>query len=112
MAEDMVILTRTFDLLDWLVPKLEHFPKLYRSTVTQRMMSAALDVQEALLEAQSQGGSTRQRHLREADAALNKLRVYLRLAHTRHWLNDGQFRHVSVIVAEVGRLLGGWRKAS
>lgn len=107
----MVILTRTFDLLTWLLPKAEQFPKLYRSTVTQRLMSAALDFQEALFEAQSQGGSTRQKHLRQADASLNKLRLYLRLAHHWHWLNAGQYRHVSGVVAELGRLLGGWMKA-
>jgi len=107
----MVILTRTFDLLTWLLPKAERFPKLYRSTATQRLMSAALDFQEALFEAQSQGGTTRQKHLRQADAALNKLRLYLRLAHHWRWLNDGQYRHVSAVVAELGRLLGGWMKA-
>jgi hypothetical protein len=47
MSEEMVILTRTFDLLDWLLPKSERFPKVYRSTVTQRLMDAALDFQEA-----------------------------------------------------------------
>ena len=108
MPEDMVILVRTFDLLAWLLPKLERLPRLYRSTITQRLMDAALDVQEALFEAQSQGGSTRHKHLREADAALNKLRLYLRLAHHWHWLNDSQYQHVSTLVAEVGRLLGGW----
>ncbi len=107
----MIILTRTFDLLSWLLPKVERFPKLYRSTVAQRLMDAALDFQEALFEAQSQGGSSRQRHLREADAALNKLRLYLRLAHSWRWLSDGQYRHVSMMVAELGRLLGGWMKA-
>ena len=111
MAEQMIILTRTFDLLSWLLPKAERFPKLYRATVTQRLMNAVLDFQEALFEAQSQGGSTRQKHLRQADAALNKLRLYLRLAHSWHWLNDGQYRHVSAVVAELGRLLGGWMKA-
>jgi hypothetical protein len=111
MAEDMIILTRTFDLLAWLLPKLERFPRLYRSTVTQRLMDAALDFQEALFEAQSQGGSTRERHLRQADAALNKLRLYLRLAHRWHWLNDGQYQHVSTMVVELGRMLGGWRHA-
>jgi hypothetical protein len=111
MTEEMVVLTRAFDLLTWLLPKLERFPRLYRSTVTQRMMDAALDFQEALFEAQNQGGSTRQKHLRQADAALNKLRLYLRLAHRWRWLNDGQYRHVSAIVAELGRLLGGWMKA-
>ena len=110
MGDDMIILTHTYDLLVWLVPKAERFPKLYRSTVTPRMMGAALDFQEALFDAQSQSGSTRHKHLRQADAALNKLRLYLRLAHRWKWLNDGQYRHVSVMVAELGRLLGGWMK--
>src|SRR5512143_1645529 len=111
MAEPMIILTRTFDLLAWLLPKAERFPKVYRLTVTQRLMGAALDFQEALFDAQSQGGSTRQKHLREADAALNKLRLYLRLAHQWRWLDQGQYQHVSQLVAELGRLLGGWLKA-
>jgi hypothetical protein len=25
-------------------------------------------------------------------------------------LNDGQYRHVSAMIAELGRLLGGWLK--
>lgn len=107
MTEDMIILVRTFDLLTWLLPKAEQFPRVYRQTVTQRLMNAALDFQEALFDAQSQGGSTRQKHLRAADSALNKLRLYLRLAHRWRWLNDGQYRHVSGLVAELGRLLGG-----
>jgi hypothetical protein len=106
----MVIFTRTLDLLQWLLPKAERFPKSYRTTIVQRMMDAALDFQEALFEAHSQGGSTRERHLRAADAALNKLRLYLRLAHRWQWLNDGQYEHVSERVAEIGRLLGGWLK--
>ncbi|MFY9940939.1 MAG: diversity-generating retroelement protein Avd [Desulfobacterales bacterium] len=110
MAQELIILTRTYDLLTWLLPKAERFPKVYRRTVTQRLMDAALDFQEALFEAQSQGGTTRQRHLRAADAALNMVRLYLRLAHRWQWLSDGQYRHVSAIVAELGRLLGGWLK--
>ena len=108
MADELVILARTFDLLNWLLPKAGQFPRVYRTTVVQRLMAAALDFQEALFEAQSQGGTTRQKHLRSADAALNKVRLYLRLAHHWHWLNAGQYRHVSVQVAELGRLLGGW----
>ena len=100
MAEEMVIFTRTYDMLEWLLPKAEVFPRPYRSSITQRMMNAALDFHDALHDAQSQGGTTRKRHLREADAALDKLRVYLRLT-------DGLFAHVSRRVAELGRLLGG-----
>jgi hypothetical protein len=108
----MIILTKTFDLLAWLGPRSEKFPKSYRLTVTQRLMNSSLDFQEALFDALSQGGTTRQKHLRAADAHLNKLRLYLRLAHRWQWLNDGQYRHVSNMVAEIGRLLGGWIKVS
>ncbi|MDQ7024050.1 MAG: diversity-generating retroelement protein Avd [Anaerolineae bacterium] len=112
MSNDMIILTRTFDLLAWILPKSEKFPKVYRFTITQRLMNAALDFQEALFDAHSQAGSTRRKHLRAADAHLNKLRLYLRLIHHWKWLNDGQYKHVIVMITEIGRLLGGWIKAS
>ncbi len=111
MPDEMILLTRTYDLLLWLIPKSERFPKSYRYSVTQRMMDATLNFQETLYDALSQSGTTRQKHLRMADAHLNKLRLYLRLAHHWQWLNDGQYRHVSEMVAEIGRLLGGWMKA-
>ena len=108
----MVIMTRTFDLLNWLLPKVERFPRLYRYTLTQRLMNAALDFQEELFAAQNQRGQERFLCLKNCDMYLNRLRLYLRLVHHWHWLNDGQYEHVSGIVAEIGRLLGGWLKQS
>ncbi len=108
MSDEMVIFSRVHDLLSWLLPKAERFPRAYRSTVVQRMQDAALDCHEALHEAANTRGSSRLRHLRRADATLDTLRVYLRLAHGWRWLSDGQYGHVSVMVAEVGRLIGGW----
>ena len=110
MSSEMIILTRTYDFLTLLLPKSESFPKLYRSTMTQRLMSAALDFQEALLEAQAFDDKIRLRHLRQADVHLNKVRVYLRLVHQWGWLSLGQYEHASRMVAELGRLLGGWLK--
>lgn len=106
--EDLVILTRTFDLLEWLIPKGETFPRSFRQTVTARLLGAALDLAEQLLEAQSRRGSARRDRLAAADASLNKLRLYLRLAHRWKWLSNSQYEHVSRMVAEIGRLLGGW----
>jgi hypothetical protein len=71
-----------------------------------------LDLQERLFEAQSYRGQKRHELLREADAVLNNLRLYLRLAHRWHWLSDGQYHHVSAMIAEIGKLLGGWIKQS
>jgi hypothetical protein len=107
-VEEMVIFSRTFDLLEWLVPRSETFPRPFRHTVTARLLAASLDLPELLLEAQSRSGSPRQDRLAQADACLNKLRLYLRLAHRWRWLSDGQYEHVSRMLAEIGKLLGGW----
>ncbi|MEF8731815.1 MAG: diversity-generating retroelement protein Avd [Candidatus Accumulibacter meliphilus] len=111
MAEDeLVILSRCFDLLTWLVPKSESFPKVHRHSVVQRMLDSALDFQELLFSARKATAAARRQRLQDADGRLDQLRLYLRLAHHWHWLNDGQYEHVSRQVAELGRLLGGWMK--
>jgi hypothetical protein len=109
MPEDLVVLARTYDLLAWLLPKGERFPRAYRHTVTRRLLDATLDVQEGLLfEAQARRGRARLERLQGVDAALNRVRLYLRLAHDWQWLSDGQYEHVSRRVAEIGRMVGGW----
>lgn len=50
----------------------------------------------------------RQRHLVLADRALAGLRKTLLLCHQMQLLSDGQYRHVSGLTAEVGRLMGSW----
>jgi len=110
MADDMVIMTRTFELLNWLLPRAETFPRGYRYTLTRRIVNRTLDLNEQLIAAQSARGAARGVALQHADDYLQALRLYLRLIHRWRWINDGQYRHVSRMVAEIGRLLGGWRK--
>ena len=74
MPDDMIILSRVFDLLEWLLPKGERFPRSYRHTVTRRLMDAALDLQDGLYLAQSRSGAGRRATLADCDAALNRQR--------------------------------------
>ena len=105
-----MIFTRTFDLLNWLLPHSEKFPRTQRFMVTQRLVGAALDFHELLHDANARAGKARLAQLEAADGALNKLRMYLWLAQQWGWFNDGQYEHVSRMIAEIGRLLGGWIK--
>lgn len=107
-ATELVIFTQTFDLLNWLFPQCERFPKTQRFVVTQRLQGAALDFQESLFDANARSGEARFQQLQSADAHLNKLRLYLRLAQQWGWLSAGQHEHVSRMVAGIGKLLGGW----
>jgi four helix bundle protein len=107
---EMPIFSRTFDFLTWLLPASNHFPRAHRHTFTQRLLDAAFDLRERLEEANARHDTARRERLERADEALAKVRLYLRLAARWGWLTDGQYRHVSEMVAEIGRLLGGWQK--
>lgn len=111
-AAEMPIFVRTFDLLTWLLPVTNHFPRAHRHTATSRLLASAFDLRERLEEANLRRGQRRLARLREADEALARLRVYLRLAHRWAWLSEGQYEHVSRQVVEIGRLLGGWMRAT
>jgi len=109
---EMPLFSKTRIFLDWLVRVSNHFPRLHRHTVTRRLLDAALDFQETILEANALRGLQRLDRLLAADVHLDKVRVYLRLANDWRWLNEGQFEHASRMVAEMGRLLGGWQQAT
>ncbi|MBI4670607.1 MAG: diversity-generating retroelement protein Avd [Chloroflexi bacterium] len=109
---EMPIFTRTFDFLTWLLPLTNQFPRAHRFTATARLLDAAFDVRERLEEAQYRSGKERLERLARADEALARVRLYLRLAAKWDWLTAGQYQHAAAMVAEIGRLLGGWRKVT
>lgn len=102
------IFTRTYDLIRWLIPVTVKFPRQQRFVLAQALQKTALELQEKLIEA-SFADQPRQ-VLQQADVTLTKLRFYLRLCRDLQLLSMGQYEHVARMVAEIGRLLGGWIK--
>jgi hypothetical protein len=109
---EMPIFTRTYDLLAWLLPLTNHFPRAHRHTLTRRLLDAAFDLRERLEEANVRRDAARRTALDRADEALARVRLYLRLVARFGWVNDGQYGHAAQMVTEIGRLLGGWHKSS
>jgi len=106
--QESPIFTRTFDLLMWLLPALQKFPKDQRFMLTARIHAAAFNFYEAIVAASL--SKNKSRHLEHADSELQKLRLYLRLSQRLQFLSNSQYRHVFTLVEEIGRLLGGWMK--
>jgi len=104
------LFTKTFDFITWLMPATNHFPRSQRFLITQRLLDAALTFQELILEANNARPPERLAKLTLADAALDKVRIYLRLAAKWEWLKPGQYEHAAGMVTEIGRLLGGWQR--
>ncbi len=64
------------------------------------------------MDANAVRGQDRSWLLDAADAELDKVRLYLRLAHNWRWITPGQYEHAGRLIAELGRLLGGWQKTT
>jgi four helix bundle protein len=107
-GKEMVIFTRTYDFITWLMPLTEKFPRTQRFVVTQHLQNSVLCFQETIVEANFARGKKRLEKLYIADAELLKVRIYLRLCNRWQWLSNGQYRHASGMVTEMGNLLGGW----
>ena len=112
VSDPTPIFTKMLDFITWLTLMSRHFPRLHRTTITQRLLDATLDCQERLIEANSVRGQARLTLLLSADVSLDKIRMYIRLAHLLHWLSLGQYEHASKQLVEIGRLLGGWLKTT
>jgi len=107
MAESPIFV-RTYDFIQWLIPRTMSFPRSQRFILTKRLQDSLLDFYETIIEAAL--CSERQLHsrLRAADVELVKVRKYLRLARDLGWLKSGQYQYAAAQVTEIGNLLGGW----
>ena len=109
---EMPIFSRSYDMLVWLMQVTRHFPRMHRHDFTTRLLDAAFDLRERLEEANLRRAAARRERLRMADEALARLRLYIRLAAKMGWLSEGQYAHGAKMLAETGKLLGGWMKVA
>src|SRR5262245_6065450 len=90
--------TRCYDLLRWLIPTTEKFPRSQRFVLARSLNNAALRLHERLAEAVH--GQQPIESLEQADVELTKLRTYLRLSHDLSILSLGSYEHGTRMVAE------------
>ncbi len=102
------IFTKTFDLLAWLLPATLKFPREHRFVLAQRVQNSAFNFYESITAASL--SKQPEPYLQQADIDLQRLRLYLRLCQRLRFFNKGQYEHVSLMMEEIGKLLGGWRK--
>jgi hypothetical protein len=102
------IFSKTYDFVVWLIPLTIKFPRQQRFVMAGALQHEALHFQKLLIDA------AHARQPREAliaaDAELDKLRTHLRMSRDLHLISMGQYEHAARMLAEVGRLLGGWQK--
>jgi hypothetical protein len=98
------------DLLAWLVPVLDGFPRARRFGLGERIEATVLDVLEALLEAAY--SRDKQAALRRANLRLEVARHLWRLCFELKAIAMKRYEHGARRLDGVGRQIGGWLRAS
>ena len=100
------IYTRYYDLLGWLLDRTAKFPKNMRFGLVQKIEAIGLSLLEHFIEAlyRKDRGTLSQ----PVNIELEKLRVFLRLAHDRGLLSGEQLRFAVGEIDEIGRMWHGW----
>jgi hypothetical protein len=111
MRDEPALLVHWEHTLHDLLDRTCKFPKVVRFTFSTRIDNLALDIVEKLALARYARPGEQRALLAEADGALARLRVLVRLSFERRYLERGGFEHVVRNLDEAGRMLGGWRKA-
>jgi hypothetical protein len=109
-SHDLPILQKATDAyLIWHGALLQ-LPRLTKFTLGSKIDSLFLETIEYLLIA---GYTTRERKVamvQQASAKLDALKFFLKIAWQAKALQSKKYAELSVPVAEIGRMLGGWRK--
>ncbi|MGH8584413.1 MAG: diversity-generating retroelement protein Avd [Gammaproteobacteria bacterium] len=97
------------ELLLWLIPQIDKFPRVRRFTLGERLESALLEVMELSVEA----AYTRNKRtaLQRANLRLEVAKHLWRLAVELQTVALRPYEHGARLMDELGRQLGGWLRS-
>ncbi len=101
-------LTKTYDLVLWIIPQLEKFPKSQRFLLGDRVETNLLDVMELIIQAiytKDKASS-----LNKANLKIEKLRYLIRITKDLKYMSIKRYEYVSKCLNEIGSEIGGWLK--
>lgn len=104
-----VVTEKSYTFLLWAVNAVEKAPRSLRYSLGERVIEASLDVVEGVVDA----AYTRERTqaLRRVQLRIERLRFLVRAMSDLKAIGFSQYEHAARSLDEIGRLVGGWRKA-
>jgi len=103
-----VVLVKWYDYSNWLLDRIDSFPKNQRFIFGQRLADQTLSVLELLVEAAYT--RNKQELLAQANKRIEVLRWLVRMAKDRRILTNTQYEHSAERLTEYGKMVGGWLK--
>lgn len=96
------------NLLIWLIPLLDNFPRNRRFTLGERLETGLIEILELLVEAAYT--KAKQDVLRRANLRLAVVRHLWRMAHELKTIPGKRYAHGAELMEDLGKQIGGWLK--
>ncbi len=109
-TEPAVVVQRAYDWTLWIIPKVEKFPKSYRFSIGQSLVTASIELLMNLVDATYQTRNAGS--LGAAVREVNRIRYLVRLAKDLRVINLAGHEFAAKAMDEVGRMAGGWLKST
>ncbi len=109
---DIPIFKKTYELFKLTYEYRLTIPKQDRYAIWQRCEDAVINVMEGILRASRLSKSEKQSVLEDVSVRVNCLRVYMRLAKDVKAIDNKKYVRLEAVIDEIGRMTGGWIKAT
>lgn len=110
IANVMQVIPKVGDFLLWLIQKINRFPRSQKFVLGDRIETLFLDILDLLIEANY--SRDKRDLLNRANLKLEKGRYLIRIAKDLHYFNLKAYEFSSRSINEIGKMIGGWKKAS
>ena len=108
MAEELKIMQKVFDMMQYGYGALAQYPKSEKFALCTDIKRCMDTMLERTIEAQKK--YYKKTTLQDLDVEVAKLRAYLRLSHELGFLPMKKYEVWSGMAVEIGKMLGGWLK--
>jgi len=112
LSLDIPIFQKAYELYKLLYQYVAGFPKKDRYTLGQRVENSLLDFMESVILASQLSKTEKLPILQKASIKLDVLKVLIRLCKDLKVLDNKKYLILESQIQEIGRMLGGWIKAS
>ena len=104
-----VLAEEIFTLNTWMLQIIDKFPRNHKFLLGDKIQNAGIDLMLAIVDATYT--KDRAGLLRQAQMNIEKMRFLFRLANQAGIVSNGAYEHAARQLDQVGRGIGGWRKA-
>ncbi|WP_100523428.1 diversity-generating retroelement protein Avd [Mycobacteroides abscessus] len=106
---DLVILQKCYDMIQYGYICLRQYPKSEKHTLAAETKTCMLSLLKLIIQANKR--YYKKTTLQDIDVELETLRHYIRLAQGLTFLPFNKYENWTKMLSEIGRLLGGWMKS-